>query len=209
MPKIDIVRCEHDVICVSISNNLYYIDMSDKSDVKIYDSNIKRVTTYMPDYWIYEISKGVLTLNSLFCSMKAYQSGYIQGLESSSVNAAKTSAKLLSRFINDSEFIKICWVEIFPYNHVKQSVSRLLSDSSLYLKDPKETNKIISRFEKRAIDNNDLQMVESIKRVRAELDVHPVNYDMCSLFEALFLTTDSIDELSSNIDVIKSKRTAS
>lgn len=206
MPKIDILKCYKNIVCISISKNIYYIDLDDKFDPKVYDNSLKRITTYMPDHWILEISKGEITLSSIYCAMKAYQSGYEEGLKNSEFNSSKIFADRLVKLLDEHNFIKACWIELYPYTHVKASISKLVSDLDLASKNLNETNMVISRFEKRAIKHEDHEMLKNIEYTRAQLDIDFINVDMCSLLETLFVSSDPNDTISSDMNKIVSKR---
>ena len=138
--------------------------------------------------------------------MKAYQSGYEDGLKDSDFNSSKILIDRLSKAIDEHNFIKACWIELYPYSYVKASVSKLISDLDLASKNLEETNMIISRFEKRAIKNEDLDVLKSIKNVRARLDIDFINIDMCSILESIFVSSNSIDTISADMNKIASKR---
>lgn len=200
----NIIRVESDIVHIKIGKTLYYIDFYDYDDVKIYDENLKRLCVFIPEYWITEVSKGKLTLPALYCTISGYKLGLSEAAKNTSSEIFSKFIKVLSDTISDvkksSEFIKLCWIELYPYQHVKSSVLKLISDRSLYTKDINYTTNVFSRFMPRAKSNDDKEMVDRLELIIIEHDLLIEKCDLCSSFAAHFVTDESKDQISDNIN---------
>ena len=209
MSNFNIIRVESDIIYLKIKKTFYYIDMHDIADVRVYDSDFKRLCVFVPEYWIIEVSGGTITLPALNCAMQAYQVGYSDASRHAFSNGMKNFIhKLVNVIFNvkeASEFIKLCWIELHPYSSVKNAIVKLLSDRKLCVSDLLLTNMMISRFEIRAKSRNDKEIIDKIELVRLEHDLTSIEFDAYSVF-ANFFVNDSVDEISSNIAQIKNRR---
>jgi len=206
----NILKIESDVIYIKIGKTYYYIDICDQDDVKIYDENLKRLCVFIPEYWIVEASKGKLTLPSLICSAQSYQIGYLDAIKESTTVEFDNFLKILSDTITDvkkaSEFIKLCWIELYPYQHVKSSVMKLLSDRSLYTNDLSYTTNIFSRFIPRAKLQNDNDIIYKIECVIIEHNLILNEFNLCSLFKNFFSISSTKDQISTNITKLVNNR---
>ena len=209
MSNFKIIRAESDIIYLKIKKTFYYIDMFDMSDIKIYNSNFKRLCVFVPEYWIIEVSDGSITLPALNCTMQAYQIGYSDASKYASSNGMKDFVhKLISVIFdvkNASEFIKLCWIELHPYGNIRRAIDKLLSDRKLYTNDLALTNMMISRFEIRAKNKNDKEILDKIELIRLEHDLTPIEFDAYSVFVNFFVD-ENVDEISDGITQIKNKR---
>lgn len=209
MPNFNIIRVESDIIYLKIKKSFYYIDMHDTHDIKIYDVNFNRLCVFVPEYWIIDVSGGSITLPALTCAMQAYQVGYQDASKYASSNGMKYFIDKLVGYIFDpvksTDFIKLCWIELHPYSNVKLSIEKLISDRGIYTKDLELTNMMLSRFELRAKNQNDKEILDRIELVRLEHGLTPMKFDAYSAFVTFFISDDR-DEISENIAKVKNRR---
>lgn len=200
----NIIKVQSDIVHIKIGKTLYYIDFFDYNDIKVYDENLKRLCVFIPEYWIAEVSRGKLTLSSLYCTVSGYKLGYNDAIKNKSKDMFVDFFKILSDTITNTkkatEFIKLCWIELYPYQHVKSSILKLLSDRSLYTKDLNYTTNVLCRFIPRAKFNNDKEIIDQIELIIIEHDLMIINYDLCSIFTDYFIDENIKDQITININ---------
>jgi len=207
MPKFRFLCSQNSVAAIKVGTSLYYIDVLDSHNIKVYDSELNRLKIIVPEFWLPEITRGEITFQVLKYASQAFEQGFVMA-------SARKRVDFFYKFCDEFDFkirdfssrsklTDIYWVEFYPYDKVKQMVSFLVADDKILRKDLESSSNIIHRAMSRADSQDDLEFSRQLSSVfenlKTELNCKTVNHLAVLMNTDVAKTSHLFDNISTII----------
>jgi hypothetical protein len=205
MAKFEFLCSKEKVAAVKIGNSIYYIDTSNQFDITIFNSDFVKQNIIVPEYWLPEVSQGTASLLTLKASMSGYESGYKAAYSiKSHRHFAEFTRKLVAVLLNPEsakKFLNLFWVELQPFNVVKNIVGKIVANDQFREKSPISSRITLDRYTSRSEFEGDKEYSDRICRITQETDSH-VFSPIDELHDVFNLKAPVIPALIQNIDKV-------
>jgi hypothetical protein len=207
MAKFVLLHATEDIYVFKLGQSVYYFDYRDRDIIKLYDAELNRLSVIMPDGWIYNSTGGEISLSVLKSMAHAYAQGYENGYKSKMGNYFRDFSVRLKKIITDkglkSKFVDIFWLELTPYDRVRSTVGKLISNKSVLHKNPEISRGMLDRSLELAKDNQDELFITEIEEVIDSLP--PTKFDpQGALFELFDVGEFELPLIVANIKRLES-----
>lgn len=207
MAKFTLLHATEKIYVFKLGQSVYYFDYRDKDIIKLYDSELNRLNIIMPDGWIYNSTNGEVSLLALKNMAHAYAQGYENGYKSKIGNYFKDFIVRLKKIIVDknlkSKFIDIFWLELTPYDKVRSTIRKLISNKEVLHKNGEMSRGMLNRSLELARDNDDEQFITDISDVLDSLPEAKFDPEQ-ALFELFGVNGFELPLIISNVEKLES-----
>lgn len=211
MASFKLLHAKDKIYSFKLGNTVYYLDSRDKGMIKLYDSELKRLNVIMPEGWLYNTTKGEVSLLILRYMAEAYSNGYKNGYKSKLNNYFKDFVIRLKNVLNDNElgqrFKNLFSIELLDYQITKKRINALISNDQLLHKNEAISRNMLERTLKAAINNEDELLITDITNALeslppSDIDSNSDLYDIFGFKEfELPLILANIEKLEKSKDV--------
>ena len=209
MAKFEFLCSKDKVVVIKIGNSVYYLDIFDIWDIKIFDSEFKQLNIIAPEYWLPEATRGEASLSTLKACSLAYENGYNAGYSSKSKRYFKDFVKRLIKSLSDPEtaerFVQLFWVELRPFDKIKEFVAKIVANPLIRERSARASRMTLDRYQPRAKYVGDKEYGDKIYLVTQEME--SVTFDPFNeLLDVLEIEDSDVPSLIQNINKVISFR---
>lgn len=211
MAKFEFLCSKDKVAVIKIGNSVYYLDTLDPFDIKVFDSDFKQLNIIVPEYWLPEATRGEAALSTLNACIAAYENGYNAGFSAKSRRHFKEFTKKLIKTLSNPEtaerFLQLFWVELRPFDKIKEFVAKIVANPAIREKSARASRITLDRYQPRAKHVGDKEFSDRIYLITQEMA--PVEFDPFNeLIDVLDIEDSPVPTLIQNIDKVTSLRNA-
>ena len=203
MAKFELLCSKDKVAAIRIGNSVYYIDIANPHDILVYDSDFKKQNIIVPEYWLPDVTRGEATLAVLKAAMTAYENGFNAGHGIKSSRHFNEFVRRLIKALQDPElakqFLSIFWIELRPFESIKDIVRKLIENPTIREKSPRASRLTLDRYRPRAEFEYDKEFNDRIRVIQQDMD-EAVFDPSDELRDVLDLKATQVPQLITNID---------
>lgn len=209
MAKFEFLCAKDRVAVIKIGESIYYLDLDDHFDIKVYDTALQLQNIIIPEFWISEVTRGQASISIINACVVAYSNGFSAGYSIKANRCFVDFVHKLKKALLDPEtaslFLQLFWIELRPFEVIKKLVSKIISNQTIREKTPAASRITLDRYEIRARHEDDNEFSDIIYRIQNEMEeavFDPTN----QLLDILEVRRDKTPLLIENIDKIVNSR---